>query len=175
MGRILTIQEISQKQNYIFSSKKLRANAERSDEIAYVTGSEFFRESAQALYDERENLVYAGGGHTVLQFDSREQAVAFTKKVTEAADRFRTVLPPVLRAENDKSVSDPHDRLLEHELQMVDGGCARERGFAVGAEHDVVGQIDGEADDVLEHQNEEKTEEGAVERLVADNHEKGGG
>lgn len=87
MGRILTILEVSQKQNYIFSSKKLRANAERSDEIAYVTGSEFFRESAQALYDERENLIYAGGGHTVLQFDNREQAVAFTEKVTEAAVR----------------------------------------------------------------------------------------
>ena len=87
MGRVLTILEVSQKQNYIFSSKRLRANAERSDEIAYVTGSEFFRESARDLYDERQNLVYAGGGHTVLQFDSREQAVAFTQKVTEAAVR----------------------------------------------------------------------------------------
>ena len=47
LGRVLTILEVSQKQNYIFSSKRLRANAERSDEIAYVTGSEFFRESAQ--------------------------------------------------------------------------------------------------------------------------------
>lgn len=87
MGRVLTILEVSQKQNYIFSSKRLRANAERSNEIAYVTGSEFFRESARDLYDERQNLVYAGGGHTVLQFDSREQAVAFTQKATEAAVR----------------------------------------------------------------------------------------
>ena len=62
MGRVLTILEVSQKQNYIFSSKRLRANAERSNEIAYVTGSEFFRESARDLYDERQNLVYAGGG-----------------------------------------------------------------------------------------------------------------
>lgn len=87
LGRVLTILEVSQKQNYIFSSKRLRANAERSNEIAYVTGSEFFRESARDLYDERQNLVYAGGGHTVLQFDSREQAVAFTQKATEAAVR----------------------------------------------------------------------------------------
>ena len=53
MDRVLTILEVSRKQDYIFSSKKLRENADRSNEIAYVTGSEFFRESAKNLYDEQ--------------------------------------------------------------------------------------------------------------------------
>ena len=87
MDRVLTILEVSRKQDYIFSSKKLRENADRSNEIAYVTGSEFFRESAKNLYDEQRNMVYAGGGHTVLQFDSADQAVAFTRAVTEDALR----------------------------------------------------------------------------------------
>lgn len=87
MDRVLTILEVSRKQDYIFSSKKLRENADRSNEIAYVTGNEFFCESAKSLYDEQSNMVYAGGGHTVLQFDSKNQAVAFTRSVTEAALR----------------------------------------------------------------------------------------
>lgn len=79
--------EVSRKQDYIFSSKKLRENAARSVEIAYVTGSAFFQEAAGDIYQEQENLVYSGGGHTVLQFSSREQAVGFSQKVTEAALR----------------------------------------------------------------------------------------
>lgn len=35
MDRVLTILEVSRKQDYIFSSKKLRENADRSNEIAY--------------------------------------------------------------------------------------------------------------------------------------------
>ena len=87
MDRVLTILEVSRKQDYIFSSKKMRENADRSNEIAYVTGDGFFRESAKGLYDGQRNMVYAGGGHTVLQFDGMEQAAAFTRAVTEAALR----------------------------------------------------------------------------------------
>lgn len=85
LDRVLTILEVSRKQDYIFSSKKMRENADRSNEIAYVTGDGFFRESAKGLYDGQRNMVYAGGGHTVLQFDGMEQAAAFTRAVTEAA------------------------------------------------------------------------------------------
>lgn len=81
------ILEVSRKQDYIFASKKLRDNAARSADIAYVTGSEFFRDTAPGLYREEENLVYSGGGHTVLQFQGREQATAFAKCVTEAVLR----------------------------------------------------------------------------------------
>lgn len=77
------ILEVSQKQSYIFASKKLRENAARSEHISYVTGSRFFASAARELYQEEENLVYSGGGHTVLQFDSREAADAFARTVTE--------------------------------------------------------------------------------------------
>lgn len=85
MKKRLMIMEVSQKQNYIFASKKLRENAARSEDIRYVTGSRFFESAAQSLYQEEKNLVYTGGGHTVLQFDSREAATAFARSVTKEA------------------------------------------------------------------------------------------
>ena len=89
MDRILMILEVSRKQDYIFASKKLRENAARSGEIAYVTDSAFFRETAGELYSPEKNLVYTGGGHTVLQFDDRETATRFARAVTsEAMIRF---------------------------------------------------------------------------------------
>ena len=87
MGKILMILEVSRKQDYIFASKRLRENSARSGEIAYVTSSEFFRAAAGDGYQEEENLVYTGGGHTVLQFDSPEAATQFARKVTSAAIR----------------------------------------------------------------------------------------
>lgn len=84
---VLTILEVSRKQDYIFGAKELKENVRRSAEIAYVTSSPFFEKTAPMFYQKEENLVYAGGGHTVLQFDSREQAVGFARAVTEAAVR----------------------------------------------------------------------------------------
>lgn len=90
MERTLVILEVSRKQDYIFSSKKLKENAQRSAQISYVTSSDFFRRAAGDLYREEDNLVYAGGGHTVLQFDSPDRARTFVQQVTGAAmDAFR--------------------------------------------------------------------------------------
>lgn len=87
MEKVLTILEVSRKQEYIFASKKLRENAERSQDIAYLTSSDFFQATAGELYREADNLVNTGGGHAVLQFDSRDAAVEFAKRVTIAALR----------------------------------------------------------------------------------------
>ncbi len=87
MERTLMMLEVSRKQDYIFASKKLRDNAARSGDIAYVTGSAFFQKAAGELYQEDRNLVYSGGGHTVLQFSDKEEAVSFARKVTETALR----------------------------------------------------------------------------------------
>lgn len=90
MEQTLVILEVSRKQDYIFASKKLRENAQRSAQISYVTSSAFFQCAAGELYCEKDNLVYAGGGHTVLRFDSPDQARAFARRVTGAAmEEFR--------------------------------------------------------------------------------------
>lgn len=82
--KYLVILEVSQKQAYIFSSNKLKDNVTNSAVIAWVTDSDFFQEIIDdtAIYQEEENLVYAGGGHTVLVFDLEEQAKEFVWKVT---------------------------------------------------------------------------------------------
>ena len=77
----LMILEVSQKQNYIFASRMLQHNQFRSAQIAYVTGSDFFRLACPS-YHEKENLVYSGGGHTVLRFPDEPSATAFAKAVT---------------------------------------------------------------------------------------------
>lgn len=92
MEKMLMILEVSRKQEYIFSSQKLRENAARSAEINYVTGNAFFEFAASDLYAKEKNMVYSGGGHTVLQFETKEQAIAFAKRVSgEAIKRFRNM------------------------------------------------------------------------------------
>ncbi len=85
--KILMKLEVASKQNYIFSTKSLAENASRSAQIAYVTSSAFFPAVAQPYYEEGENLVYAGGGHTVLQFQSSQEASNFAKAVSLASFR----------------------------------------------------------------------------------------
>lgn len=110
MSRALMIFEIPGKQRYIFGSKALKDNVERSQDIAYLMnefeGQDFFQDLAREqepgeaarFYDRARNLVYAGGGHTILQFEgdtrsaAREKARAFGKVVTwEAMRRYHGV------------------------------------------------------------------------------------
>lgn len=91
MQTALLILEVSQKQAYIFGDKRLRENAARSLRIAYATSSEYFEQLAAQhptgtgvpLYEASKNLVYSGGGHTILRFPSREAACAFAQVVTK--------------------------------------------------------------------------------------------
>ena len=85
-GMWLDILEVSQKQAYIFTSNALKTNVERSSQIAWMTESDFFEKVVMdpCLYTEAENLVYAGGGHTVLQFRSEDKAKEFNFHLTKA-------------------------------------------------------------------------------------------
>lgn len=80
----LMILEVSQKQAYIFGSRKLKENVERSEQIRYVTSPEFFSLVCGDEFSREENLVYTGGGHTVLQFNSEEAACRVARRVTRA-------------------------------------------------------------------------------------------
>ena len=91
MFRVLMILEIPGKQRYIFGSKALKDNADRSQDIAYLMneheGRDFFHDLARErepdnpsrFYDRARNLVYAGGGHTILQFEGETQAAAWDR------------------------------------------------------------------------------------------------
>lgn len=82
MQRQLMILEVSQKQNYIFASRILKENMQRSANIARVTSSEYFEQVCPRDYDRRVNMVYSGGGHTVLQFAEKEEADRFARTIT---------------------------------------------------------------------------------------------
>lgn len=80
--RALTILEVSQKQAYIFASNKLWDNIVNSANIAWMLSPKYFSTIANTVFSEEDNLVYAGGGHTVLTFAMRKQAIEFTKQIT---------------------------------------------------------------------------------------------
>lgn len=82
--RFLVILEVSQKQAYIFSSNKVRENIRRSARIAYVTSPEFFADVTEGtgLYRKEDNFIYSGGGHTMLEFATLEEAKAFNRHLT---------------------------------------------------------------------------------------------
>ena len=82
MQRVLMILEVSQKQNYIFASKLLKENMQRSANIARATSSAYFSQVCPGDYDPKENLGYSGGGHTVLQFGTKAEADRFARTVT---------------------------------------------------------------------------------------------
>lgn len=93
MGRYITIIEVSQKQAYIFGDNKLKENIRRSGNIADITAPGYIRESVSAisgrgdLFSDRNNLVYSGGGHTILEFpsetDARLAVQCYTRRVME--------------------------------------------------------------------------------------------
>lgn len=71
----LMILEVSQKQAYIFGSTKLKDNIARSEEICRVTDAEYFYQAALAggiSFDREKNVVYSGGGHTVLNLTMKK-------------------------------------------------------------------------------------------------------
>ncbi len=79
----LLIVEVSQKQAYIFKSLRLRDNIRNSDNIAKATSKKYFEKKISGYTSE--NMVYSGGGHTVLQFETKESAVKFAQELTSKA------------------------------------------------------------------------------------------
>lgn len=79
----LGIADVSQKQAYIFAEKGLRENVSRSQLIDKVTGYDY----VQTCYPNfsNQNQVYAGGGHTLFQFDDLDTAKACMQKLTYRA------------------------------------------------------------------------------------------
>ena len=68
MEKILMMVEVSRKQDYIFSSKKLRENAARSGEIAHVTGSSFFQRRPEKSIRSRKILSTPAAGTRCFNF-----------------------------------------------------------------------------------------------------------
>ena len=129
MSKHLAILEVSRKQEYIFSSKKLKSNALRSTEIAYVTSSDFFAAAAPELYRPEEHLVYCGGGHGVLQFPDRETAVACVAAITEQAVRQFAGMELFAKVMEYDAAKSPGENLKELSRQLEQKKALRTSSF----------------------------------------------
>ena len=129
MEKYLTILEVSQKQAYIFASRQLKENAARSADIQYVTDSAFFTRVAGTRYLEAQNLVYSGGGHTVLQFDSQEQAKDFARVVTETVLRLYPGLELFVKTLRYDEAKSPGENLKELSKALEQKKATRTASF----------------------------------------------
>lgn len=112
--------EISQKQAYIFASNKLQDNIVNSAVIAEVLGAEYIAKTLKPIgYTDEKNMVYAGGGHTILEFDNLDIAIEATKLLTrtiyvdfEGLEVFATTIEyeKPTPAENLKSLTEALER-----------------------------------------------------------------
>ncbi len=132
MNRTLLILEVSRKQDYIFSSNHLRDNADRSDIIRYVTSAAFFESAAPEFYTEK-NYVYAGGGHTILQFEDADTARKFAEKVTYKAMHDYDGLELFARQMDYQASLTPGDNLLELSKALERKKSLRRASFCLGA------------------------------------------
>lgn len=120
--RYLMILEVSQKQAYIFASTKLKDNIANSEAICKVTDPQYFlklAESGVVQFNEKENLVYTGGGHTILEFDTRDKAKTFAYEVSKAVKQeFHEIelFIKILEYDDDKTPGD-NLKLLAEELE----------------------------------------------------------
>lgn len=88
MQRYLTILEVSQKQAYIFASNKLKENIVNSEVIARILSPEYLTKVLRDTgYSDEKNMVYSGGGHTILEFPTKEKAYRCVAKLTETIYR----------------------------------------------------------------------------------------
>ena len=81
---------------------------------------------------------------------------------------IRAALAPVLTSQHDNAVAHAHHELLKNELDLIDGADAGHGDLAVRADHDVIGEVDAQCDDVIQHQHGPDGKEALVERRIAD-------
>lgn len=84
MSRYLSILEVSQKQAYIFASNKLKDNIRNSAIIEKVLSPDYILETFSSDgYSDEKNMVYSGGGHTILEFLDYDTAKQSVRILTE--------------------------------------------------------------------------------------------
>lgn len=167
--RVLTILEVSQKQAYIFASNKLRDNITNSAEIAWVLDPEYFSDkTADTVFSEEENLVYAGGGHTVLTFSARGQAVEFTKQITLQIHKEYPRIEVFAKTIDYDDAKTPGENLKELTRQLERKKSVRRSAFHQGSFG--IEKIDTNTQEPVAVRGDEKAEnsEQANEKNISD-------
>ena len=167
MKKLLLIMEVSQKQAYIFKNKELKKNIDASYTIDEITSSGYFKKYFPEYYNEEKNLVYSGGGHTILVFDNdveendntgkENQAVRFAKKLSKQIfcdyDGLEVFIKIMDYNEND----DPSKNIQNLMKKLEEKKAIRRASFRQGTFGMEVSK--GEAERVLDSEKKEKEAE----------------
>lgn len=167
MKKLLLIMEVSQKQAYIFKNKELKKNIDASYTIDEITSSGYFKKYFPKYYNEEKNLVYSGGGHTILVFDNdveendntgkENQAVRFAKKLSKQIfcdyDGLEVFIKIMDYNEND----DPSKKIQNLMQKLEEKKAIRRASFRQGTFGMEVSK--GEAERVFDSEKKEKEAE----------------
>lgn len=167
MKKLLLIMEVSQKQAYIFKNKELKKNIDASYTIDEITSSGYFKKYFPEYYNEEKNLVYSGGGHTILVFDNdveendntgkENQAVRFAKKLSKQIfcdyDGLEVFIKIMDYNEND----DPSKNIQNLMQKLEEKKAIRRASFRQGTFGMEVSK--GEAERVFDSEKKEKEAE----------------
>lgn len=167
MKKLLLIMEVSQKQAYIFKNKELKKNIDASYTIDEITSSGYFKKYFLEYYNEEKNLVYSGGGHTILVFDNdveendntgkENQAVRFAKKLSKQIfcdyDGLEVFIKIMDYNEND----DPSKNIQNLMKKLEEKKAIRRASFRQGTFGMEVSK--GEAERVFDSEKKEKEAE----------------
>lgn len=133
--RYLTILEVSQKQAYIFQSNELKKNILNSAVIAWIMDVDYLEQATgdRKLFSKEDNLVYSGGGHTVLEFPTPEQAVCFAKKITKTIRKDYPGIDVFVKTIKYKDDKSPADNLMELTKALERKKAERKSAFHQGS------------------------------------------
>ena len=111
-----------------------------------------------------------GGGGDGRDREEREGEERAQKECAHgnALDGFGALLPPVLAAQHHGGIPRPQHELLEEELHLIDRADACHGGLTVGADHDVVQEVDTQGNDIVEDQHRPDGEKGLIEGAILD-------
>ncbi len=133
MTRYITILEVSQKQAYIFGSNKVADNIINSAIIAKCLSPEYIKNVIECGYDEDKNLVYSGGGHTILEHPDKESARTLVMQLTERIYRDYDGLEVFAKTIAYRNELSPRDNLKVLTSELEKKKSVRRSGFHHGS------------------------------------------
>ncbi len=167
MKKLLLIMEVSQKQAYIFKNKELKKNIDASYTIDEITSSGYFKKYFPEYYNEEKNLVYSGGGHTILVFDNdveendntgkENQAVRFAKKLSKQIFCDYDGLEVFIKIMDYDEKAEPSENIQNLMKKLEEKKAIRRASFRQGTFGMEVSK--GEAERVFDSEKKEKEAE----------------
>ena len=167
MKKLLLIMEVSQKQAYIFKNKELKKNIDASYTIDEITSSGYFEKYFPEYYNKEKNLVYSGGGHTILVFDNdveendntgkENQAVRFAKKLSKQIFCDYDGLEVFIKIMDCDEKAEPSENIQNLMQKLEEKKAIRRASFRQGTFGMEVSK--GEAERVFDSEKKEKEAE----------------